>query len=382
MTSTASPQRSPAETSPGQARTPWARLGVPAWLDRAAAWSWRLAVVAVALTIAWFALRAALLVVIPVVLSLILVAALAPVIDVLARRLPRLLATWIVVTAVIGALVGVVLIVVPPLIDSVADLGDDVDEIVEDVKTWLTDGPLALDPGTVDDLETDLRDRGDELVDGIAADPLSEAQRIARIAGAALLTLVLTFFLLADGPALWRWILRRVRPDRRPLVDAGGRSSMQTLRGWVLGSVINGVLEAASIAVVLVLVGAPAIVPLTVLTFFAPFFPVVGATVTGALAVALTFAANGPTAAIIVAVAALAIQQLEGNVLVPVIMRRAVSLHPVVTLLVLTLGGAVAGILGALLAVPLTAAVVAAVRSVRSEAQRLGPPPTDRLIVD
>ena len=113
----------------------------------------------------------------------------------------------------------------------------------------------------------------------------------------------------------------------------------------------------------MLIMGVPAAVPIAVLTFVASFFPIIGATLAGALAVAIALTSKGVVAAIILGLVVLAVQQIEGDVILPVVMRRQVSLHPIVILLVLAIGGALGGILGALVAVPLTASASAAIRA-------------------
>ncbi len=344
------------------------RAGVPSWLDFGARWSWRLVIVSAALAILWVVLNRTAVVVIPVLVAVIAAAVLSVPVGWLTRRIPRTAATFLVLlgVALLGA--GLVLLVVPPLVESLSDLSNDVDRVIADVRDWARTGPLSLDLATVNELEQTARDQVTRLVDGVRERPASGARRLGEFAAGALLAFVVTFFLLKDGPELWAWILRHVRNDRRPVVDAAGRASFMTLRRWTLGTLLNGVIEAVSFGTILALVGAPALVPLIVLTFFAPFLPVIGATVTGVLAAALTLAFNGPTDALIVAGGALFVQQVEGNVLVPVIMRRAVALHPIVTLVGIGIGATIAGIVGALLAIPLTAAVSAATGAARHAA--------------
>jgi predicted PurR-regulated permease PerM len=179
------------------------------------------------------------------------------------------------------------------------------------------------------------------------------------IVGAFLLSLVLTLFFVKDGPAMWSWFLDRVRHTRREPIDVGGRAAVSSLQRWVRGTAIAGLVDGAIIGLALCVLGVPAALPLALFTCRGAFFPIVGATVAGALAAAVALADSGLRTAIIVVIAVLVVQQVEGDVLLPVIMYRQVSLHPVIILLGFAVGAAIGGLIGALVAVPLTAAISA-----------------------
>jgi predicted PurR-regulated permease PerM len=184
--------------------------------------------------------------------------------------------------------------------------------------------------------------------------------------GALLTALVVAFFLNRDADSIATWLLDRLVPDeQRELVAAAGRRAGDTLRGYVQGVIIIGGLDAILIGIVLLVLDVPLAVPLAVLTFLGGFFPVVGATVAGGLAALVALVSGGWVQGLVVAGATVAIQQIDGNLLQPVIMGRAVNLHPLVILLVLTAGGLLAGIAGAFLAVPVTAAAAAIGNEVR-----------------
>jgi predicted PurR-regulated permease PerM len=207
------------------------------------------------------------------------------------------------------------------------------------------------------------------LASGLLDEPASTVRLAAELIGGVFLVLATLFFALKDGPEMWRWVLGRIRPVRRTSVDAAGRAAVATLQGWVRGVAITGVVDGALIGVAMAVLGVPSALAIAVVTFFAAFFPIVGATVAGALAVAIAYTSEGPLIAVILAVVVLAVQQIEGDVLLPVVMRHQVRLHPIVVLVVLGAGAALAGLIGAVLSVPVTAATVAAVAAVRSDGQ-------------
>lgn len=352
------------------------RGDVPQYLVRAAGWSWRLlAVGAAVLFVGWVIIQVR-VVVVPAFVALLLAALLSPAVDLLDRWMPRLLATW--VTLLTGiALLGVLgWLLQAPIRDAMDDLAASWDTTVVDVEDWLRTGPLSLSQERIDSLYDRAAEARDQAWSGIADSPGSTARRAVDVVGGFFLAIVLTFFFLKDGRQMWSWGLGHVRRVRRSSVDAGGRAAFGAFQGWIRGVAITGVADAALIGGALIILGVPAAIPLTIITFFAAFFPIVGATVAGALATLIALATEGPGTAVIVAIVVLVVQQVEGDVLLPVVMKRQVSLHPAVVLLALGLGGALGGIVGAVIAVPLTAAAAAAARAVRLDAD--GESPGDR----
>ncbi|NND73638.1 MAG: AI-2E family transporter [Ilumatobacter sp.] len=349
-------------TRPG----PPSRAAVPAFLQHGAAWAWRFIVVAVALYIALRAVVVLRVVVIPIFVALLVAALLNPVVERLARRMPRLLATWITLLTVATSLGLLGWLLAAPIAAAAGDFTGEFDRVVADVESWLQTGPLSLSETQVDDLSRRIGSAGDGFVSGLIDEPGSTARLISEVVGGFFLALVVVFFCLKDGPEMWRWMLRRVKPVRRDDIDRAGRAAFGSLQGWLKGIAITGLVDAVLIGIALVVLGVPAALPLAVLTFFAAFFPIVGATLAGLLAVGIAAVSQGPTTALILAAVVLAIQQIEGDVLLPLVMRRQVQLHPVVILIALGVGAALAGIVGALVAVPVTAAVVAAISVIRA----------------
>ncbi len=339
------------------------RAAVPRFLDEGARWAWRFVVVVAAFVVlVWLAVRLT-VVIIPVVVALVLAALLAPVVELLARKLPRLLSTWVVLLVAVALLVGLGYLLSSPITDAVGNLSDEYDTAVTELEDWLQEGPLGLSADTVDSLSESVSDATDRVGSGLLDQPASTVRLVVEVVGGFFLALVLLFFFLKDGPQLWSWLLERVRPVRRPTVDASGRAAISSLQGWIRGVAITGVVDGTLIGAAMLILGVPAAVPVAVLTVIASFFPIIGATLAGALAVAIALTSQGFVTALILAFVVLAVQQIEGDVILPVVMRRQVSLHPIVILVSLAVGGALGGIVGALLAVPLTASVSAAIRA-------------------
>jgi putative heme transporter len=353
----------PVTETAASANGPSSRATVPRFLDDGARWAWRFLVVAAAVVVlVWLTARLT-VVIIPVVVAVVLSALLAPVVELLAKRLPRLLATWIVLLTAIALLVGLGFALSSPIADAVGNISDELETIVNDLEEWLQDGPLGMSADTVDSLSDSIADATERAGSGLLDQPASTVRLVVEVVGGFFLMVVLLFFFLKDGPQLWSWLLDRVRPVRRPTVDVSGRAAIASLQGWIRGVAITGVVDGTLIGAAMLILGVPAAVPIAVLTVAASFFPIVGATLAGALAVAIAFASEGVVTALILGVVVLAVQQIEGDVILPMVMRRQVRLHPIVILVSLAVGGALGGILGALVAVPLTASVSAAIRA-------------------
>ncbi|MEM7339839.1 MAG: AI-2E family transporter [Actinomycetota bacterium] len=339
------------------------RWVVPAGLDRAASWSWRVLVVAAALYVVVWLVTILQFVVFAVLVAVIATSAIEPPVRWMHQRgLPRILATWIGVLGVAAALVSLFVAVVPRFVDEFGDVSARVNEAGDDIKEWAQTGPLGLSETQVNDLETDFQARVSDAVDGVLLNPSAGLSVVAEVLTGAVLAIVLTFYFVHDGGSMWRWFVSRIpADDRRAVINKAGFRLMETLRSWLGGMAIAGLFDAIALGIALVIIGVPLVFALSVLAFFAAFVPILGVVVAGGLAVLVALVANGPTDALLVAAVVLGIQQIEGDVIIPMVMSRSVKLHPSVVLVALTAGGIVAGIPGAVVAVPVTAAVVAVI---------------------
>lgn len=336
------------------------RWAVPPFLESGAAWAWRFLLVAAAAYVLMWTIAQLRVVVLAATVGLMIAAGVEPVVSILQRRrVPRLVATWVGLLAVIGSLVALVLLLAPQFVDELDGLGDRLEEAVDDGKEWLVDGPLGLEQDRVDELEEQVGDSIRRGGEGLLADPVAGVSLVVEFATGAILAVVLAFFFVKDGPVMWDWLMQRTDAERRMVVDMAGRRSVGALRGWLRGVAITGLVDALAIGIVLVVLGVPLAFSLATLTFFGAFFPIVGATVAGALAAMVALVSNGFGDAVLVAAAVLVIQQVEGDLILPLVMSRTIALHPAVILIALTIGGLIAGVAGAFVAVPLSAALVA-----------------------
>jgi predicted PurR-regulated permease PerM len=195
---------------------------------------------------------------------------------------------------------------------------------------------------------------------------LSGALTLGEVATAAILALFVAFFLLKDGPVMWHWLLEQLPRRSRPVMEDLGPPSWDTLTRYIRGILIIAVIDAVGIGIALALIGVPFALALALLVLVGGFIPYIGATISGSVAVLVALAANGPVDALLVLIAVLAVQQIEGNLLEPFIVGHQVRLHPVAVVVAVFAGALLAGIAGAIMAVPLVAVAYRIVRVLRS----------------
>jgi predicted PurR-regulated permease PerM len=327
-------------------------------LERAAELSWRFLLIVAALVVLGIIFFRLQLIVIPLVVALLIAVVVTPGAAWTERRgLGRMLGAALIYLAGLAALIGLFVVFTPQFLTQFSSLGDALSDSLGELRDWLVDGPLGLAPERIDGFFDTLGDQAAGQDGFLRTGLVSGATTAGKVLAGALLALILSFFFVKDGPYLWRWILRMFPVRRRDDADAIGRRAWRVLGRYLLGGTVNGAIEGSIIGVALLILGAPLVLPLALLQFAAAFFPLVGAVVAGAIAVLITLAATDLTHALILLVVIILVQQLEGNVLAPLILGNAVRLHPVVVIVVLTAGGLLAGVIGAFVAVPFTAVV-------------------------
>jgi predicted PurR-regulated permease PerM len=328
---------------------------VPLGLRRATAYTWRLLLLIGAALLVLYVLSRLRAVVLPVIAALLLAALVDPV----ARRLRATpLPNWVAALTVLLGLVlvfaAVGLLIVPEVIGQIREVNINLTQALQRIERFV----IRWFPVSEAQFEQGLRDAFATVrssVAGILTQLVGVAGLAAQVVIGAIVTLFLLFFFVKDGPRFYHW-LRAVAPEgAQRHVEELLPQIWETLRAYLVGVVIVGFVDAVLIGLALVIVGVPLVLPLAVLTFFGAFFPLVGAVVAGTVATLVALVTGGIGDALLIAGAALLVQQAEGNLLQPVIMGRQVELHPAVTLLSVTAGGALAGIVGAFLAVPVAA---------------------------
>lgn len=365
-------ERGPANPETPAGRTPSGNddvSAIPVALRVSAALGWRFLVVVAALYVVGTIFGRLAALVVPLAIALLLAALLAPAVGFLmARRVPRGLATALVLVAGLAVLGGLLTFVVMTFVGGVPDLAAQLARSIDAVSGWLVNGPLQLS-------ETQLREFAGRMVTtlqdnqaGITSSAITTATTVGEILAEMLLVLFALAFFLYDGPRIWQFLVLVVPSGPRRRVDVAGRRSLAALVSYVRATGAVAVVDALGIGVGLAVLRVPLAVPLAALVFICAFVPIFGAVVAGAVAVLIALVANGPVTALIVLIIVVAVNQLESHVLQPFLLGRAVKLHPLSVVLAIASGLLVAGIAGALLAVPLLAVLNSAVRSLLSEA--------------
>ncbi|MFC0004960.1 AI-2E family transporter [Micromonospora siamensis] len=301
--------------------------------------------------------------------TLFLTALLDPVLLLLRRlRVPGAPAALLTILLLLGVLVGVGVLVWRLTAAQFGELSEQLGAGLQRSRDFVTT-TLPVSDAQLDKLIDQVRSGF-----GGGFDPVGGARTAAEVAGSTLLALVLLFFLLKDGRSMWRWVLRRLTGPNRDVTAEAGRAGWRTLGAYSRGTMIIAAIDAIGIGLALVLLGVPLALPLALITFLGGFVPIIGATVAGAVAVLVALAAKGPTTALLVLAAVIAVQQIEGNLLEPLIMKRQVQLHPAVILVVVTAGTLIAGISGAFVSVPIAAVAYRVVDTVQRHRERLAAP--------
>jgi putative heme transporter len=279
------------------------------------------------------------------------------------------MAAGIVVIGGLAVIIGVLVALTPSFVDQLSELGATLRQAWADVLTWLETSPFNYDREQVEALLASIGEAATSNGGSLAAGLLTGAAVVVQLLAGLVLLIVVLFFFVKDGEDIVNWFLERTPPRHRDTVVATGRRAWIAMSGYVRGTALIALIDAAGIAVGLIVLRVPLVAPLTLLVFLGGFLPVVGAAAAGLVAVLVALAVGGPAKALLVLAWIVVVQQVEGNLLQPTIMRRAVALHPVVILVALTAGAALAGIVGAFLAVPVAAVVAAIGNELRLRAE-------------
>lgn len=330
----------------------------------AAAVCWRFLAVVGALTVIGYVLVQLRVVAIALAIALLLTAGLVPLVEWLTRRrVPRGLATAVVVVGGLAGFGGLLVFVIQAFVAGLPDLRQQVRSSVEALRDFLEGGPFGLPPVNFDTLLNQISSAVSSNTGTVTSGALSTALNVGEFLSGLVLAIFALIIFLYSGGSIWRFLLKLVPAPVRSDVDVAGQRSFTTLVGYARATILVAVVDAVGIGIGLLAVGAPLVIPLTALIFLAAFVPIVGAVVSGALAVLVVLVANGLIPALIVLGVVLGVQQLEGNVLQPLILGRAVQLDALAVVLAVAVGAVLAGITGALLAVPLLAALNSGIRS-------------------
>jgi predicted PurR-regulated permease PerM len=353
---------------------------VPRSLRLAAAWSWRLLVIAAAAAAVLWVVGRLHLVLIPLSIALLLSALLSPLVGWLRRRvrMHRSLATAIVLIGGIAAVAGTLTAVISQFVSGLPKLTQNAADGISQIQKWLRTGPLHLSNKQL----TDAVDAAQKWLDDhratLTIGALSTAGTALDVLAALFLVLFATFFFLRDGRRIWRFVVGLFPAGAREPLASAGEQAWGTLVAYVRATVLVAFIDAVGIGLWLVILRVQFAFPLAALVFLGAFIPIVGSTISGSVAVLVALVTRGPLTALLVLTGVIAIQQLEGHVLQPVIMGRAVAIHPLAVIVAIATGVVLAGIIGALVAVPLVAVLNTGVRHL---IERRGGRPPDSVVV-
>lgn len=332
---------------------------LPEWLVRVGVGAWLAIGVTIAVGLVFFATSKVIPVFIGVFIALVLTAMLNPLSSFLRRFMPRYAAATLSLLIALGAVAGLLVYVVNSVIGQWEGLARELSQGMDTIIAFLEHGPLPFHV-TQQQLSHQLalwlsqsQDYLQSNAPTLASEVLSNASTLVDVFAVLALALFTTIFFLASGPRMWRWFLEELPVGARGPVHRAAGAGWYTFSGYARGTVLVALTDAIMAGIFLQLVGVPLAAPLAVLVFIGAFIPIIGAPVAMIIAMLVALASGGPFEAVVVGLGVAGIGQVEGHILQPLIMGRQVSLHPVVVIVAVAVGTYSAGLLGAIVAVPL-----------------------------
>ncbi|MEU6560272.1 AI-2E family transporter [Nocardia nova] len=334
---------------------------------QSAEWCWRLLIILVAVLALAYLAHKLTTVVIPVAIALLGAALLSPLVDLLQRLgMPRGIGVLVALVGSIGLLAGIFTFVIEQFVSGVPQLTDEFKTSIHTVQDWLINGPLHLS-------DEQIRNAGNTIIktieanqDSLTSGALTTAAAIGEFLTGTFLTMFILIFFLYGGDQIWHFATRIVPTPQRERVRTAGRLGFGTLIGFVRATVVVAAVDAIGIGAGLAILSVPLALPLASLVFIGAFIPIIGSLLAGSVAVFLALMTKGFVTALIVLGVTIAVMQLESHVLQPLLLGRAVRIHPLAVVLAITAGVVLAGIAGGLLAVPFVAVMNTAIRSLLS----------------
>jgi predicted PurR-regulated permease PerM len=339
---------------------------VPSWLQTGAAWSWRLLLIVIVLYVVARAIGVLYIVVVPCVVALLLTALLQPLSGRLQRAgLPNLAATWCTLLIAAAVLGGIAMLITVRVRAEYPTLVTETKHTVTQIESLISGPPFHITNSTIKNFLNNIPSylsKHKALVEGT----LVTGGKIAvEFFTGLVLTLFVTFFLIKDGERIWNWLIGKLQPPTAHRWDRAGRAAWTSVVYYMRGTVVVAAIHAVVVGLALWIMGAPLVIPLAVIVFLASFVPLVGLLLAGALAILVTLAAKGWVAAVILLTVLIVEDQLEAHLLQPQVVGRVVRLHPLAVILAIAVGTVVAGIPGAVVAVPIVAVITRALPELR-----------------
>ncbi|RAU91481.1 AI-2E family transporter [Mycobacterium colombiense] len=323
---------------------------------KTAAWAWRLLVILIALLALLWVVQKLEIIVVPVLVALLLSALLVPVVDWLdTRGMPRGGAVALVLLGGFAILGGILAFVILQFIDGLPGLTEQVTHSIESTRRWLIHGPAHLRNEQIDSAGNAAIEALHNNQAKLTSGALSTAATVTELVTAAVLVLFTLIFFLYGGRNIWQYVVQIIPSHVRHRVHEAGNAGYGSLIGYVRATFLVALTDAAGVGAGLAIMGIPLALPLASVVFLGAFIPLVGALVSGLVAVVVALLAKGIVYALITLGVLIAVNQIEAHLLQPLVMGRAVSIHPLGVVLAISTGGVLAGIVGALLAVPTVA---------------------------
>jgi predicted PurR-regulated permease PerM len=368
------------QAGPGGYPDASAAADVPRWLRAGAAWAWRLLLLAALLWVAGRIASLLYVVIVPFAAAILLSALLQPLTARLRRAgLGPLGATWCTLLLAFVLIGGAVWLVTARIEAEYPALVTQVEHTSTQLQSWLASSPLHVRTGNLAKISDNLvkfLSQHRSTVEGAA---LTGGRIVAELLAGTVLCFFISFFLIKDGERIWSWLIGGLGDARRRRADLAGHAAWQAVVYYVRGTMAVAAIHAVVMGVTLAIVGSPLVAPLALFMFVAAFVPLVGVLIAGTAAILIVLASKGLIAAVIVLAVMIVMNQLEGHLLQPQVVGKMVRLHPLAVILVLAVAGVTAGIAGAVVAVPVTAALTSAARALRRDEAQHGDqaPPRD-----
>ena len=331
-----------------------------------AAYAWRLLVLGAAVYAGFVILGRLQLVAVAVFLALVVTSVLRPLADLLARWMPRPLAVTVSVLGSLMVVFGLLALVGELVASEWGRLGDEFSGGIGRIERWLQGPPFHVSPTVTSDLQDKVNTFVSQHRSTLISSAVSGAGRLVEVLTGAVLALFCSLFFIHSGDRFWRWFQELLPQGARDPWNHAGRAAWRTFAGYTRGIVIIAATNAVLVGIALFVLRVPLALPLTLLEFFAAFIPLVGSPIALGVATVVALASRGPVIAIVVLALSVVVGQIEGHVLHPLVMSWAVRLHPVVVALSVIAGGILAGVVGAVVAVPMVSVAWAVHRELRS----------------
>lgn len=338
---------------------------VPYGVDLAAAWAWRFLVIAAATYLVLWLFAFFAVIAVPVAIALLIAALVSPLVHRMHRLgVPRGLSAGLMVVGGITSIALLLTFVGTTVASGATDLASSVVAGIDQIKTWLKTGPLNASESQIDAALGGLQDAitSSTAEGGVVTRTVEVGTAVGHVVAGLFVVLFSTYFFLADGERIWAWLVRLAPRAARERVDTSGRVAWHSLTMFVRATVLVAAVDALGVMVVAAALGVPFVLALGVLVFLGAFVPMIGATIAGIVAILVALVDQGPLTALLMLGGVILVQQIEGHVLQPFLMGRFVSVHPLGVIIGIGLGVLTAGIVGALIAVPLVAALNAVVQ--------------------